>query len=217
MMKYSAVIFDMDGTILNTLEDLKISLNHALRLNGFAERSLEEVRRFVGNGIRRLVELGVPENTDKQTTDKVFADFNAYYALHCNDNTSAYDGITELIRELDGHGIKTAVVSNKSDYAVQELCEIYFKGMFCAAIGLKDGIRKKPYPDSVNEVLRRLGLTRENAVYVGDSEVDIMTAKNAGIDCISVDWGFRSDEELIAAGASAIIKNTDELKRLLLS
>lgn len=216
MMKYSAVIFDMDGTILNTLEDLKISLNHALELNGFAKRSLEEVRRFVGNGIRRLVELGVPENTDAESIDRVFADFNAYYAQHCNDNTKAYDGITELIKELDKLGIKTAVVSNKSDYAVQELCEIYFKGMFCAAIGLKDGIRKKPYPDSVNEVLGKLGISRENAVYVGDSEVDIATAKNAGMDCISVDWGFRSDNELTQAGASVIVKDTDGLKKLLL-
>lgn len=215
-MKYSAVIFDMDGTILNTLEDLKISLNHALSLNGFAERSLEEVRRFVGNGIRRLVELGVPENTDEKQTDKVFADFNAYYAIHCNDNTRAYDGIIELIKELDENGIKTAVVSNKSDYAVQELCKIYFDGMFCAAIGLKDGIRKKPYPDSVNEVLRRLGTAKENAVYVGDSEVDIETAKNAGTDCISVDWGFRSDKELIEAGANIIVKDTNRLKKLLL-
>lgn len=216
MMKYSAVIFDMDGTILNTLEDLKISLNHALELNGFAKRSLEEVRRFVGNGIRRLVELGVPENTDTESIDRVFADFNAYYAQHCNDNTRAYDGIIELIKELDKLGIKTAVVSNKSDYAVQELCEIYFKGMFCAAIGLKDGIRKKPYPDSVNEVLGKLGISRENAVYVGDSEVDIATAKNADMDCISVDWGFRSDNELTQAGASVIVKDTDGLKKLLL-
>lgn len=216
MMKYLAVIFDMDGTILNTLEDLKNSLNHALTLNGFAERSLEEVRRFVGNGIRRLVELGVPENTDKEKTDRVFADFNAYYAVHCNDNTRAYDGIIELIKELDKNGIKTAVVSNKSDYAVLELCDIYFKNMFCAAIGLKDGIRKKPYPDSVNEVLGKLGISRENAVYVGDSEVDIATAKNAKTDCISVDWGFRSDKELMEAGASVIVRNTKELKELLL-
>ena len=215
-MKYSAVIFDMDGTILNTLEDLKDSLNYALRLNGLAERSLEQVRAFVGNGIRRLVELGVPEGTGADMTDKVFADFNTHYAVHCNDKTSVYNGIHQLIKELDAAGVKTAVVSNKSDYAVQELCRIYFDGMFSAAIGLKDGIRKKPYPDSVYEVLNSLKIKKENAVYIGDSEVDIATAKNAGMDCISVDWGFRTDGELISAGASVIVKTTDELKKILL-
>ncbi len=212
-MKYSLAIFDMDGTILNTLEDLKDSLNFALTQNGLPTRTLEETRRFVGNGIRRLVELGVPENSSKGTTEKVFECFNEHYAVHCNDKTRAYDGITELIKRLDSLGIKTAVVSNKSDYAVQTLCKDYFDGLFGFALGLKDSIRKKPYPDSVNLVLEKFNIKKENAVYIGDSEVDIMTAGNAGIDCISVDWGFRTDEELVNAGARKIVKNMKELEK----
>ncbi len=212
-MKYSLAIFDMDGTILNTLEDLTDSLNFALEENGLPVRTLDETRRFVGNGIRRLVELGVPENSSDETVENVFKCFNEHYAVHCNDKTRAYDGIVELIKRLDSLGIKTAVVSNKSDYAVQTLCKDYFDGLFGFALGLKDSVRKKPYPDSVNLALEKFKIKKENAVYIGDSEVDIMTAKNAGMDCVSVDWGFRTDKELIKAGAKKIVKNTEELER----
>lgn len=215
-MKYKLAVFDMDGTILNTLEDLNDSLNFSLKENALPVRTLDETRCFVGNGIRRLVELGVPENSEPETVDRVFECFNKHYAVHCNDKTKAYDGIAGLIKRLDSLGIRTAVVSNKSDYAVQTLCRDYFDGLFGFALGLKDGVRKKPYPDSVNLALEKFGVKKEEAVYIGDSEVDIMTAKNAGTDCISVDWGFRTDEELIKAGAEKIVRNIDELEKAII-
>ena len=214
-MAYQLAIFDMDGTVLDTLEDLQVSLNHALKKNGFPTRTYEEARRFVGNGLHRFVELGVPEGTPGEQVEQVFDTLNEYYALHCNDHTKPYDGIVEVIRKLRGRGIATALVSNKSDYAVQDLVKIYFDGLFDVAVGLKEGIRKKPYPDAVWNVLESEGKSREESVYIGDSEVDLMTAENAGLDCVTVTWGFRTMRELAPYHPKTICQTPFDLCRIL--
>ena len=215
-MRYRLAVFDLDGTILNTLDDLADSLNFALKSSGFPERSIDEVRNFVGNGIRKLIERGVPAGTDTAAIDKVHSDFTAHYKAHCADKTRPYDGITELHCRLRDSGCLTAVVSNKADYGVQELCARYFPGMFDLAVGEREGIRKKPAPDSVNEVLRRLGVSNKEAVYIGDSDVDVETAKNAEMDCIGVEWGFRGREFLKAHGAKVIAAKTEDIEKIIL-
>lgn len=215
-MRYRLAVFDLDGTILNTLDDLADSLNFSLKSSGFPERSIDEVRNFVGNGIRKLIERGVPKGTDTAMIDRVHSDFTAHYKVHCADKTRPYDGITELLGRLRGAGCLTAVVSNKADYGVQELCARYFPGMFDIAVGEREGIRKKPAPDSVNEVLKRLGVSNKEAVYIGDSDVDVETARNAEMDCIGVEWGFRGREFLEAHGAKVIAANTEDIEKLIL-
>lgn len=210
-MSVKLVIFDMDGTILDTLRDLADTLNYALKKAGLPERSLEEVRAFVGNGILRLVELGVPAGSSDETVAQVFAVFNDYYQAHCADHTRPYDGIVEVIRKLRDSGLKTAVVSNKADFAVRELESVYFEGLFDLCLGAKEGIRKKPAPDAVNAVLQALNVPRENALYVGDSDVDLQTAENAGVPCISVTWGFRDRAFLLAHGAKTLIDRPEAL------
>ncbi|MBQ7726712.1 MAG: HAD-IA family hydrolase [Clostridia bacterium] len=215
-MSYRFAVFDMDGTILDTLTDLKNSLNNALQKNGLPARTQSEVRSFVGNGIRLLVQRGVPDGTPKTVTDRVFEDMNAHYALHCADTTAAYPGVKEALLVLRRHGLLTAVVSNKTDYAVQALCPQYFDGLFDATAGVQEGVRKKPYPDMVEAVMQRFCVPPEQTVYIGDSEVDLKTAENAGIDCLSVDWGFRTREQLLAAGAKEIFSDPAEVvKRIL--
>lgn len=213
--KYSVAIFDMDGTILDTLQDLTDSINFALEENGFAKRSLEEVRTFVGNGVEKLVERAVPENTPFQNIQRVLDTFNGYYTNHCALKTKPYDGIVELLKNLKNLGFKVAVVSNKPDYGVKSLCSQYFDGIFDSAAGIKDGTNPKPSPDTVNRILEILGCEKKSAVYIGDSDVDIMTAKNAGIKCISVDWGFKTKEFLIANGATEIVDTCEELFKCL--
>lgn len=216
--KYQAVIFDLDGTLLNTLEDLKNSVNYGLQKYGMPERTLEEIRHFVGNGVQRLVELAVPENTDSQEYDKVFQAFKEHYSVHCNDTTGLYPGIRELLAELKKQGFQMAIVSNKLQEGVDALAEQYFQEYLSVAIGAREGIRKKPAPDTVFEALRCLNIPKEQAVYVGDSEVDIATAANSGMECITVAWGFRTREEQEKAGGK-IFANTPEdiLKQLYLS
>ena len=215
-MKYKIAIFDMDGTILDTLEDLKDSLNYVLENNGFKTRTIDEVRKFVGNGIRLLVERGVGEGASKEIVDKVFSEFNAYYKIHCKDKTKPYDGICEVVKKIKEQGIITAVVSNKSDFAVQELMPVYFPDLFDFALGLREGIEKKPAPDSVFEILRRYNMQKEDSVYIGDSEVDVQTAINSGIDCIAVTWGFRSIDILKKQGADNFAFCPEELLNKLL-
>lgn len=215
IMKYKLVIFDMDGTILDTLEDLKDCLNHALEQNAFPVRTLEEVRNFVGNGIRKLVERAVPAGTDIREIDSVFSDFQIYYKLHCTDKTKPYAGIAELLRTLRQQGIKTAVVSNKIDFAVQDLVLRYFDGLFDMAVGDRPGMARKPAPDSVYAVLDGLHIDKEACVYVGDSDVDIDTARNAGLDSIIVTWGFRDREFLAARGASVFAEKPEDVLMLL--
>lgn len=207
----NAAVFDMDGTILNTLDDLMDSTNFALKNNGLKERSLEEIRFFVGNGIQKLIERAVPQGTSKEVFEKVFADFKSHYKIHCADKTSYYDGIPLVIQTLRKMGVKTAVVSNKADFAVQELVEVYFKGLFDVALGEKTGVSKKPSPDMVNAALSVLGVEKEAAFYIGDSDVDFETAKNSSLDFIGVSWGFRGRKFLENLGAKNIIDSPEEL------
>lgn len=216
-MAYRLAIFDLDGTILDTLDDLTDSVNYALNKSGFPLRTKDEIRSFVGNGIKLLIERAVPFGTDTESIDNVFGIFKNYYKFHCADKTKPYNGIMECLKSLRQQNVKIAVVSNKADFAVQELCEQYFEGLFDFSVGEREGIEKKPSPDSVNEVLNILNETRNNAVYIGDSEVDIQTARNAGMDCISVTWGFRGREFLTAEGAETFADTTDEVLRLIVN
>lgn len=215
-MRYKLAIFDMDGTILNTIDDLAASLNYVLEKSGFPSRTMDEVISFIGDGLRKLIERGVPEGTDSETVDKVLADFKEYYAVHCADKTAPYDGIIELLENLRRNGCLTAVVSNKADDAVQELCRKYFDGLFDYAVGERSGILRKPAPDSVNEVLEKLNVSRGNAVYIGDSDVDIKTAENAGMDSIIVEWGFRERDFLLKKGAKTIVSAAKEIEDIVL-
>ncbi len=215
-MRYKLAVFDMDGTILNTLEDLADSTNYALKANGLPERTIDEVRRFVGNGIRLLIERAVPTDTDKKLTDKVFDTFKEYYKTNCAVKTRPYDGIKDVLLELRKAGCLTAVVSNKADFAVQDLCKDYFDNLFDFAIGEREGIKKKPAPDSVFEVLSKLNVEKDNAVYIGDSDVDFATSVNAGMDVIMVGWGFRDEEFLREKGAKRIIKQPSEILDIIL-
>ena len=206
-MKYSLVIFDLDGTILDTLDDLSDSVNFALKNNNLPLRTKAEVRSFVGNGINLLIERAVPENTHKLLTDKVLNDFRQYYALHCSDKTKPFEGIKEVLLSLRKKGIKTAVVSNKTDSTVRALVNMHFNGLFDYSVGAREGVSKKPAPDTVFEAVRETFSELSSTVYVGDSEVDVETAKNAGIDCVITDWGFRDREQLILAGADTIVSD----------
>lgn len=214
-MKYDSVIFDLDGTLLDTLEDLADSMNYALSAHNMKERTLDEIRAFVGNGMLNLARKAVPEGTDEEVINAVLATFKAHYADHSQDKTKPYDGIIPLLSSLKERGIPTAVVSNKADYAVQLLMPKYFGDLIDVAIGELEGVARKPEPDTVHLAMKRMGV--KNPVYVGDSEVDVLTAKNAGIDGIFVTWGFRSKKELILAGASddSIVKSAKELEERL--
>ena len=210
-MKYQLAIFDLDGTLLDTLEDLADSTNYIMRSFGYPERTIVEVRAFVGNGIRKLLERSAPNGTPSEEIDRMFEQFKEYYGAHCADKTKPYDGIIELLASLKKKGVRLAVVSNKADYAVKALCEQYFPGYFDEAVGERIGIARKPAPDTVNEVLKNLQIEKAQAVYIGDSEVDVQTAKNAELDCIAVDWGFRDKEVLEEAGAERIVSTPAEL------
>lgn len=214
--KYELVIFDMDGTILYTLDDICDGVNASLSKHGLPVRTKDEIRRHIGNGIRHEIESSVPEGTKESMIDAVFHDFHAWYEIHCNDRTRPYDGIVELLEDLKQAGIHCAVVSNKADYAVKALNEIYFKGLLEAGVGEKDGIARKPAPDEVDEVLRLLNMERNRAVYIGDSEVDIETAANAGMDCIGVSWGYRDRKWLQECGAEVIVDDVSQLRQFLL-
>lgn len=212
-MKYDAVLFDMDGTILDTLEDMHSSVNAALRAFGMPEISADETRAYVGNGAARLIALSVPAGTDAETTEKVLNWYRPYYNDHSCILTKPYAGIPELLAALRDRGMKLAVVSNKPDETVGLLAELFFKGLFNSAVGESAGIRRKPAPDTVNAAVAAMGLPKDRCVYVGDSEVDVLTAKNAGLACIAVAWGFRSEAELVAAGAETIVHTPEELMK----
>ena len=209
---YNTFIFDLDGTLLNTLDDLAASVNYALRTHGMPERTLDEVRSFVGNGVRLLMERAIPEGSANPRFEETFATFRAYYMEHSLDTTRPYDGIPEMIHALKQRGCRLAVVSNKFYAATQELIRHFFPEI-TVAIGEHEaeGIRKKPAPDTVFEALRQLGVGKEKAVYVGDSDVDLQTACNSGLPCISVLWGFRDHDFLLAHGATTFISHPEEL------
>lgn len=211
MKAYEAVVFDLDGTLLNTLDDLCDSVNYALRHKGYPERNIEEVRCFVGNGVEKLMMRAVPQNIDSEDAKEALEIFKAYYKDNSKNKTRPYEGIMELLNELHNKGFKLAIVSNKFNEAVKELNKEFFGGYIECAYGECETIRKKPNPDAVIKALEDLNVTKEQAVYVGDSDVDIMTAANAGLDCISVSWGFRTRQELEMNGAVSIIDEPMDL------
>lgn len=195
------VIFDLDGTLLNTLEDLTDSVNHAMEAFGYPVHTIEEIRSFVGNGAPKLIERSIPQGTENPSYDAALAAFKEHYAAHCEDKTNPYEGIMELLMQLRDKGYRMAVVSNKFDGAVKRLCKKYFGDYIEVAIGESADVKRKPAPDTVYRALRELSSDASRAVYVGDSEVDIQTAKNASLRCISVTWGFRTEGQLRDAGA----------------
>ncbi len=214
-MKKTTVVFYLDGTLLDNLQDIANAVKDALEHQGMPKRTLEEVRQFVGNGVRLLMIRAVPDGESKPLFEETFALFKDYYGEHCNDNTKPYAGVVELIETLKKKGYAVAIVSNKIDFAVKELNDLYFKGIVPVAIGEKEDIRRKPAPDTVFEALKELGKTKEEAIYVGDSDVDIETAKNAGMPCISVLWGFRDKEFLAEHGAEYYAETTEEVSELI--
>lgn len=212
-MSYQTYIFDLDGTLLDTLGDLAASVNYALRTHGMPEHSIDDVRRFVGNGVRKLMERAIPDGADNPRFDETFATFRQYYMAHSLDTTRPYEGILETLATLKARGCHLAVVSNKMMAATQALCHHFFPDTIEVAIGEDEaaGIRRKPAPDTVFAALKALGVGKEDAAYVGDSDVDIQTARNAGLPCISVLWGFRDRDFLISHGAQTFITHPVEL------
>lgn len=216
-MRYEAILFDMDGTVLYTLEDLHDAINAALAHFGMPGLTLEQVRAYVGNGSARLVELAVPAGTSAETQQAVLDWYKPYYDAHCNCKTRPYDGIPELMRDLRAAGLRLVIISNKPDSAVRLLAEDHFPGLLDLAVGETAQVRRKPWPDMIEVSAARLGLDKSRCLYVGDSEVDVQTAKNAGIDCASVCWGFRSRQQLLEAGAERIFDSADSLRDWILS
>ena len=215
-MKYKLAIFDMDGTVLDTLDDLMNSLNYALGEFDYPLRTRDETRSFVGNGIGKLLERGAPAGTSATELERLHEVFSEHYKVHCLDMTRPYDGILPLLQALREEGYLTAVVSNKDDYAVQLLCNRFFDGLFDFAAGNCDTVRRKPHPDLVNAALKQLNVARSEAVYMGDSEVDVATAGNAEIPCIAVLWGFRERGFLEQNGAKTFAASPREIYDLLL-
>ena len=207
------VIFDLDGTLLNTLDDLADSTNYALSKFGYPTRTIEEVRQFVGNGVAKLIERAIPDGKNNSNCEKCLSIFKENYAQNMYNKTAPYNGIIEMLSNLKSKGIKIAVVSNKFDLAVKELCKIYFDKYIDFAAGENEaqGINKKPAPDTVLSVLRKFSFSPEDAIYVGDSDVDIMTAKNSNMPCISVTWGFRDEKFLLKSGATILINAPSEI------
>lgn len=212
-MRYKTVLFDLDGTLLDTLEDMTDALNRTMRKFGLPERTLKEVRSFVGNGARRLIELAT--GAEGERLEEILAVYKKDYDENYLIKTAPYPGILELLKTLRQNGVRTGVVSNKPDSTVQELSEALFQELADVSVGEKAGIRRKPAPDTVLAAMEQLGASKADTVYVGDSEVDIATARAAGIPCISVTWGFRDRDVLIEAGARTFADSSEELLLLL--
>ena len=212
-MKYTTYIFDLDGTLLDTIHDLAASVNYALSVYNMPEHTVEEIRSFVGNGVRQLMIQAVPGGTDHPLFEEVLATFRYHYMEHSLDTTRPYEGIKKTLAALKTRGCRLAVVSNKMMAATQSLCRHFFPDLIEIAVGEDEaaGIRKKPAPDTVIEALRQLGVDKSNAVYVGDSDVDLQTARNSGLPCISVLWGFRDKEFLIENGATTFVDAPSEI------
>lgn len=214
-MHYTSVLFDLDGTLLDTLGDLTAAMNRTLTRHGLPERTRQQMRTALGNGARRLMELSVPAGTDGALFETLLAEYNADYAAHCRIETAPYPGVDALLQQLHAQGRKLAIVSNKPDEAVRALRAEFFADTVPIAVGEKTGIRRKPAPDTLLTAMAQLGAERTSTVYVGDSEVDIATARAAGLPCISVLWGFRDRDLLEQAGAQQFAADTGELARLL--
>ena len=215
MKKISTVIFDLDGTLLDSLQDLADSTNHVLAQFGYPVHTLEDIRRFVGNGVRVLMERAVPDNLTPTEFETVFSEFKAYYVDHCMDKTKPYPGIKKKKKKLKANHYKVAIVSNKLQGGVDELYARFFKDLVQVAVGECPEVKRKPSPDMVNKALEKLGSTADEAVYVGDSDVDLATARNSGLPCISVLWGFRDRDFLIQNGVTHLVSNPDEIVSLL--
>lgn len=214
-MKYTTIIFDLDGTLLNTLADLAAATNHALTEHKLPQRTTDEVRRFVGNGIHKLIERAVPADTPAELQEAVFASFNRYYKEHCADSTRPYEGVPQLLQQLRTAGCRTAIVSNKADYGVQALAKQYFDGQLDAACGERAGIAKKPAPDMLLAIMRQLKAEPASTIYIGDSDTDLDTARNAGVACIGACWGFRGRAFLEAHGAKLLAENVGDIWELI--
>lgn len=210
-----AVIFDLDGTLLNTLGDLRAATNHALEVRGLPPHSMEEIRQFIGNGIRLLICRAMPEGTPEAEIDAALDDFKAYYAAHIHDRTVPYDGIPQLLTALRKRGIKVAVLSNKIDSASQQLIEYFFPGKTDVVFGEHVGVPRKPDPTSCRMVMQQLGVQPEQVLYVGDSGTDMQTAKNAGLYAVGVTWGFRSKEVLLENGADVLVHRPEQILQIL--
>lgn len=210
-MKYQSYIFDLDGTLLNTLNDLAASCNYALRTFHMPERTVDEVRRFVGNGVKLLMQRAIPQGLENPQFEDCYETFRQHYLVHSLDTTQPYQGVPEMLHRLQDNGAHLAVVSNKFYAATQELVEHFFGDVVKVAIGERENIRKKPAPDTVLEALRQLDMPKETAVYIGDSDVDIDTARNCGMPCISVLWGFRDKEFLLEHGATTLVSSPEEI------
>ena len=214
-MKYQALIFDLDGTLLDTLDDLADSVNVVLSANGYPTTTRDEVCRAVGDGMKKLIERVLPAGVCLSDTefDRILNEFKAHYGAHCEDKTAPYAGIVELLEKLQHAGVKMAIVSNKADYAVKMLSKRWFSDTIPVAIGENEaaGIRKKPAPDTVDLALRELGVSRSEAAYVGDSEVDVQTADNCSMPCLSVTWGFRDRAYLVERGATELFDTPEAL------
>lgn len=210
-MRYDTVIFDLDGTLLNTLEDLADSVNMVLKNEGYAPRTKEEVREFIGSGARILIERSLPPGTAEEEVLRCLSLFRTVYLKNMQNNTKPYDGIPAVLEKLKEMGVKVGVVSNKPHEATQEACKRYFHENIDVAIGDNPGRRNKPEPDNVYEALKQLGAKKKRTLYVGDSDIDMYTAQNAGLDSAGVAWGYRSLETLAEAGADHIIDEPNQL------
>ena len=210
-MKYNTVIFDLDGTLLNTLEDLGDSVNFALKSFGYPTRTYEEIRIFVGNGVKDLVTKAVPDGTDEETTLKCLQTFKDHYKTNMQNKTAPYDGIIDLLEELNSKGVKLAIVSNKYDFGVKNLNKYYFKDLIPVAIGEREGVRRKPAPDTVLTAMKELNAQKESTLYVGDSGSDMITAQNAGVKGVGVTWGFRDAKSLKESGADFLVDSPAQL------
>lgn len=211
----TTIVWDMDGTVLNTLIDLRDSVNYVLRKYNMPEHTIEEYRRYFGNGIRYALECAVVDGTPSETINEMLPIFKEHYDIHCLDNTCPYEGILDAMKKLKEKGYKMAIVSNKIDSAVKELNEKFFKKYVDVAIGETSGTKRKPAPDMVEQALKELGSSKEESIYIGDSEVDLQTAINSSLPCISVLWGFRDKDYLIEQGATTFAETPEELVNLL--
>ena len=215
-MRYEAVLYDMDGTVLNTLTDLASAVNYTLRSFGQPEVSRQKVRASLGSGAALLLRRCLPEEVSQERLEEILRVYKPYYAANCNIKTQPYDGIVSLMERLKERGIKQAIVSNKPDGAVKELAGVFFPGLIEEAVGESETVKRKPDPAAVLAAAKLLGAVPEKCVYIGDSEEDVLTAKNAGMDGISVTWGFRDEAQLINAGARQLAHSVEELEKILL-
>ncbi len=215
-MRWKGVLFDMDGTVLDTLDDLTDAVNHSLSVFSFPQVDRTLVRQSLGNGAAHLIDCCVPATCGPARKKELLDYYKPWYDAHCSIRTQPYPGIVSMMQELRASGYRLAIISNKPDPAVQALSETFFRGLLEISVGESETVRRKPNPDAVLEAARQLGLDRRDCVYVGDSEVDLQTARNAGMDCIVVSWGFRDESQLLEAGADCIVHSAEELKQILL-